>query len=418
MDEAALNIEMDCIAKLANDESSPCLASPLHWTKQSDYTWTLSRLDGRVFLAVPEDERNILEDLGHISNISLCHKYDLTTQDLIHLLTILAQADLLDLPSALSTTKAHHDHHERLSIWQSCRSYFFNYFPSSFLNYLLNFFPKWFSNYFLNHSLKNSSNSSLPSSLKPSRKFYWEGLWCKIPLGSPRLWLGHCSNFWQKIQTRWVWLSGFMALTAVVAWCHPRAMAAIAVSPLTFSVMVWGAILLITLCHELAHSLSLQHYGLPVSEWGIVGMLGLVGIYVDLSPIYHLVNPWQRLHVLLAGIWFQGVIAAGAWWLAQMPWLNFPWLPWQWWWQIVCWIGWGSLLWNLNPLVRTDGYYALVTWTQCWNLQAVSWELYVMAWRRKCLPWCFGASPWVVAYVPACVGYGVMMISLWVMTWG
>ena len=417
MNATALNIAADYIIKLAHGESSPCLASPLHWTKQSDCTWTLSRLDGKVFLAVPEDEKNILEDLGHISNTSLCHKYDLTTQDLIHLLTILAQADLLDLPSDLAATNAYHDYPEELNIWQSSKGYFFNYFPSGFLNYLLNCFPKRFSNYFFQNFAKNFLNSSSPSSLKLSRKFYWEGLWCKIPLGSPRLWLGPCSNFWQKIQTHWLWLSGFMAVTAVAAWCHPRVMATFAMSPLTFSVMVWGAILLITLCHELAHSLSLQHYGLPVSEWGIVGMLGLVGVYVDLSPIYHLVNPWQRLHVLLAGIWFQGVIAAGAWWLAQISWLNFPWLPWQWWWQIVCWIGWGSLLWNLNPLVRTDGYYALVTWTQCWNLQAVSWELYVKAWRRKRFPWCFGASPWVVGYVPACVGYGVMMISLWVMTW-
>ena len=370
------NIKIELIEQFATAVFSPCLVSTLRWTKRHDGQWVLSRCGGSVCLVVPEDERVILEALGHIPNSALCERYDITHQDLVHLLTILAQADLLDVSlhsvnpavdpgNYLAEGSDHHNQANRKqsnSIFHSHRS-------------RRQFWGKGFWH-----------------------KCHWEGLWCKIPLGSPQIWLSQCGSVWDKIQSRWLWLSGFMVLTVLIALGQsinqstPLTSGFIGAgsttlglipSPFAFSLLVWGAILLITFCHELAHSLSLQHYGLPVAEWGIVAMLGLVGIYVDLSLVYHLHQRWQRLHVLLAGIWFQGVIAAAAWWLGQISWLNLPWLPWQWWWQIVCWIGWGSLLWNLNPLVRTDGYYALVTWTESWNLQAASWDLYAKAWRQK-----------------------------------
>ncbi|MEI6427598.1 MAG: site-2 protease family protein [Pseudanabaena sp. ELA607] len=359
------SIIADRIIKLVNNHYSPCLSPQLHWTQQTDGNWIVSQMGGKICLAVPDDEKNIIEELGHISNILLCEKYNLSITDLTQLLTILDQADLLDFSD----------------------------------NYLEKHF------------------TTPPKRPQYCPKYYWEGLWCKIPLGSPYHWLSGGLSLWRNIQNHWLWLSGFMVITAIMAFLFPQTDVApfinINLSPWTISLMVWGAILLITLLHELAHSLSLQHYGFPVSEWGIVVMLGLIGIYVDLSPSYHLVSRWQRLHVLLAGVWFQAIIAAVAWWLAQISGGL-----WQCWWHMVCWLGWGSLLWNLNPLVRTDGYYALVSWTQCWNLQSASWELYIKALQHKRLPWKFGVSPWVVGYIPACLGYGAMMISLWVMTWG
>lgn len=132
------------------------------------------------------------------------------------------------------------------------------------------------------------------------------------------------------------------------------------------------ALLLLKAVHELGHAMTAARYGCRVPSMGIAFMVGTPVLYTDTSDSWRLANDRQRLGIVFAGVAAESIVAA----LALLAWpllpdgamrdLAFTFATAS----IVM-----SLLVNLNPLMRFDGYFALSDVLKVPNLQDRSFAL-------------------------------------------
>jgi putative peptide zinc metalloprotease protein len=143
----------------------------------------------------------------------------------------------------------------------------------------------------------------------------------------------------------------------------------------------------VKILHELGHALTCCHYGARPQEMGVLLLAGAPALYCDVSDAWRLPSKWQRMAVSGAGMFVELVIAAAAaivWFWAQPGLLAALCLSLI----IVCSVG--TLLVNLNPLLRYDGYYLLADWLEVPNLADRARGLLAGAARR-----------WLLAEPPA-----------------
>jgi len=116
-------------------------------------------------------------------------------------------------------------------------------------------------------------------------------------------------------------------------------------------------VLLVSLIHESGHAMALTAFGGRVSEIGVILIVMVPGLYTDVSDSYFIEERWKRIVVLIAGPLLELVI----WAVLVMVWLvfrpsGFTGLAVL---GVIMIAGLRSLLFNLNPLIRTDGYFIL-----------------------------------------------------------
>ena len=174
--------------------------------------------------------------------------------------------------------------------------------------------------------------------------------------------------------------------------------------------------------HELAHGLVCKKYGGHVREWGILFILfAPLGAWVNVTSSWKFPSRWQRIHVAAAGMLCEIVLAG----LAAIAWshcepgvLRFT-LH-----SIVVSASVITILFNLNPLMRFDGYFILCEWLQIPNLaghaqQAVSrqWQWVLLGSRRSAPPQTFGrwllltSYGWAAMYWRLLTGAGIIIAS-------
>lgn len=117
--------------------------------------------------------------------------------------------------------------------------------------------------------------------------------------------------------------------------------------------------------HELFHAATCKRYGGTVPVAGVAFILLMPIAFVDVTSCWRFPARWQRLHVTLAGVIGELFIAG----VALIAWNLTSSLVWQ---QVaadvVLLASVSSLVFNLNPLLKFDGYYALSDATGVDNL--------------------------------------------------
>lgn len=143
-------------------------------------------------------------------------------------------------------------------------------------------------------------------------------------------------------------------------------------------VIAW---LVLKLLHEFSHAIVCKRYGGRVREGGAALILLMPIAYVDVSSGWKFDSKWKRLHVTIAGVLSEFSAAA----LALLVWqavdsvslrsflVDFVMLA-----SI------GSLLFNLNPLLKFDGYFALSDLSGVDNLYALG-QSYSQYWGKRYL---------------------------------
>ncbi|MEN0109932.1 MAG: HlyD family efflux transporter periplasmic adaptor subunit, partial [Planctomycetota bacterium] len=151
-------------------------------------------------------------------------------------------------------------------------------------------------------------------------------------------------------------------------------------------------------------------------EAGVLLLAFTPCLYCDASDAWTLPQRWRRVVVALAGVWFEAwlaLAAIGVWFFAEPLWLRTLAL------DVVIVSLVSSLLVNLNPLLRFDGYYVLADTTGIANLHGESRDALwgpIARWVT--------ASPvaepsrrprWLVWYGLASMlfGWGVLVVILW-----
>lgn len=137
-------------------------------------------------------------------------------------------------------------------------------------------------------------------------------------------------------------------------------------------------------CHELGHAYMCKHYGVPVPTFGVAFLVFWPVMYTDTTLSWSLNNK-QRLRIALAGIWVETYITI----IAALIWCNTS----NQLLSTICYVtitvNWvASLLINVSPFMRFDGYYVLADYLKMPNLQPRAFALTRWQIRR----WLFGWS--------------------------
>ena len=129
---------------------------------------------------------------------------------------------------------------------------------------------------------------------------------------------------------------------------------------------LWLAVGLVKVLHEFGHGLCCKRFGGSVHEMGVLFLVFSPALYCDATDSWMVAGKWQRIAVSLAGIYVELVVASLAtfvWWVtdATTP-LHHLCLA------VMFVSGVQTVLFNANPLMRFDGYYALSDWLEVPNL--------------------------------------------------
>lgn len=205
--------------------------------------------------------------------------------------------------------------------------------------------------------------------ISPFRKLmYW-----RVPLWNP-------DHFLEKTMPYVGWIFGrygialWGALMLFAAWASSGRLwelvtSAPALLELDNLAILWTTLIVLKVFHEFGHAYACRYLGGSVPEMGLAFVLGAPCAYVDASSAWKLSNPWHRIGISMGGMFAESFLAAIA---------------------LIVWVGAEeglvrtvaqnvvvlatavTVLFNINPLMKFDGYYVLADLIREPNLRARS----------------------------------------------
>ncbi len=163
-----------------------------------------------------------------------------------------------------------------------------------------------------------------------------------------------------------VW-AGLASVGATTLYFHADEFALGTSEVISRSNWMWGLFtwLGLKLIHETAHAVACKRFGGTVREAGVLFILCVPLPYVDLTSSWRFGSKWQRILTSAAGMMAEIAIAS----IAVLIWSQTePGLLHQHAYNVIIVAGISTLLFNLNPLMRFDGYYMLSDFLELPNL--------------------------------------------------
>ena len=138
--------------------------------------------------------------------------------------------------------------------------------------------------------------------------------------------------------------------------------------------VVWlvTVLAIVKVLHEFGHGVSCRHFGGECHELGVMLLVFTPCLYCNVSDAWMLPNKWRRIAISMAGMAVEIVLASICsllWWFSEPGMFNAMCLNLV----FVCSVS--TLVFNGNPLLRYDGYYALADWLEVPNLREDSQSL-------------------------------------------
>jgi putative peptide zinc metalloprotease protein len=232
-------------------------------------------------------------------------------------------------------------------------------------------------------------------------------LFLQIPLWNPARFLETRKRFADLLFSRvafFAWMCLMLAAGSVLvgrwsAFCAPiNGLLAVQNLPL-----MWIALVGLKALHEFGHAFACRHYGVHVPEMGVMLIAGTPCAYVDATGSWSLSRRYQRIVVGLGGMYFESFVAAAAvfvWAFTRPGLLND--LAYN----AVLLAGVVTALFNINPLMRYDGYYIFSDLVEIPNLRARSTEYALAVLRRITLGLPIGRQPKGRTQRALLMGYG------------
>jgi putative peptide zinc metalloprotease protein len=293
------------------------LRSCLEWDHQPEGYWILNNPIAETAITVANEDKPAIEAIGWLRDAELCQQYKLSPQ---------ALAGFQKLLSA------------------------------------------------------NAMLEGIEPPAKPRGKFNpMQLLFFKKKLCDPDPWLSRHVSKLRWIWTRTFWYSflASLALMGVVGFAQAADLVA-------YGLELWEkqgagllvkyliASLVVLSIHELGHAFTLKHFGKPVKSMGLMFMCLIPAAYTNSTNSYGLPR-YQRLLVVGAGVLTQLAIAA----IALLAW-NLATVG-QWIYETSYLLFSASLftvLLNLNPLAKFDGYHLIVAATRINDLRRRAFAYY------------------------------------------
>ncbi|MEM6330287.1 MAG: hypothetical protein AAF790_08565, partial [Planctomycetota bacterium] len=252
----------------------------------------------------------------------------------------------------------------------------------------------------------------------PRPRGVWNPLMFRVPLGSPQPLLVRCRPLLARAPRAaalWVAVAAVLAAAAVLLTRWPAFAVAYGSLVTPGRVLSVGlAWLALRLVHEVGHAVACFALGGEVTSAGCLFVAGAPLTYVDVSSSARLPTRRQRLTVALAGIAAELLLAA----VLILLWGVLPTaITLRLAADALLAVAVGTLLFNLNPLMKFDGYFVLMEVTGLENLYergaaAVAGLLGRFVWGRRERPAAVGRGPWpVLVYGVAAAAWRVVAVG-------
>jgi len=141
----------------------------------------------------------------------------------------------------------------------------------------------------------------------------------------------------------------------------------------------WAILFVVIAVHEFGHGLTCKYFGGEVPRMGFMLIYFGPAFFTDTTDMHVFDKTSKRLWVIFAGLWIEMVICA----LATIAWSLAP--PGSFssdlFYKTVLLTGVSGLVFNLNPLMKYDGYYALMQFLEVDNMREDSFD-YLKVWLR------------------------------------
>ena len=138
--------------------------------------------------------------------------------------------------------------------------------------------------------------------------------------------------------------------------------------------------------HEFGHGLTAKHFKGECHEMGIMILVLMPCLYVNVSDSWLLPDKRHRIAIAAAGMCVEFVLAALCtfiWWFSEPGLLHYLAL------NVMFISSVSTLLFNINPLLRFDGYYILSDFLEIPNLRQKASKIFT----QKCSQWFLGMEP-------------------------
>lgn len=255
--------------------------------------------------------------------------------------------------------------------------------------------------FLIQNNLINASNPNLSAHFTQSKekrqKSWWETilhgyLFFTLPLFRPQRFLERSLPYVRFFLTR-KFMAGVMILLAYGIFLSLQRFDEFTTTFMNYF-NAEGVFLFITatifvkIIHELGHAYVATKYGVPVSTVGIAFMVMYPVLYTETTNAWKLQNRKERVYIAAAGIMAELALAS----VALVLWhILTPGIL-----QSLCFMVavvslLASLVVNLNPLMRFDGYYLFSDLVGVDNLQDRS--LSFMRWRLRKMLWGWDDAP-------------------------
>jgi putative peptide zinc metalloprotease protein len=142
----------------------------------------------------------------------------------------------------------------------------------------------------------------------------------------------------------------------------------------------WAILCVVIGIHEFGHGLTCKYFGGQVPQMGFMLIYFGPAFFTDTTDMLVFDKPWKRQWVIFAGLWIEMVICAFATiaWALAPPGSSFGDLCYK----TILLTGVSGLVFNLNPLLKYDGYYALMQFLQVDNMREDSFD-YLKLWMQR-----------------------------------
>lgn len=172
---------------------------------------------------------------------------------------------------------------------------------------------------------------------------------------------------------------------------------------------------ILKLIHELGHGVICKRFGGHVPEFGVMLLILIPAPYVDASSCWAFPSKWQRMAVGAGGMIFELACAA----VAALVWLSTPdgSLAKQLAYYTMLSASIATLVFNVNPLMKFDGYYMLSDWLEIPNLMQRATQMhhylfqkYLYRVDRPRLPSSLPGEQWIlVIFGLLALGYRILL---------
>ena len=196
---------------------------------------------------------------------------------------------------------------------------------------------------------------------------------------------------------RWIWRppTVFAALVLVAMtvgvivrhfgpiWAETLDLYAFLRKPFWDAVQFFVILTCIGAIHELAHGYVCKFYGGDVHDIGVALLYFMPAFYCDTTDALLFQNKWHRLWVMLAGMYIEAIICcfATGLWVASYPDTLLHELAYK----MMLFTGVSTIFFNINPLRKIDGYYALSSVLEIPELREDSIEYLGACFKRHVL---------------------------------